>query len=70
MHPSATWLRQGQGDHFKWRLMRASGVPEELITGDGDDYGKLEVCRGAAGGRGRGLLAAIPGEGRLAPTTE
>ena len=22
------------GDHYKWRLMRACGVPEALITGD------------------------------------
>ena len=24
------WL---EGDHYKWRLMRSCGVPEELITG-------------------------------------
>lgn len=29
------------GDHYKWRLMRANGVPEHLITGDGDDYQKF-----------------------------
>ncbi|MHC5248766.1 glucuronate isomerase [Enterococcus sp. LJL90] len=29
------------GDHYKWRLMRANGVPEELITGAGDDYQKF-----------------------------
>ena len=23
------------GDHYKWRLMRACGVPERLITGEG-----------------------------------
>lgn len=28
------WL---DGDHYKWRLMRACGVPEELITGNADD---------------------------------
>lgn len=29
------WLGQGNyGDHYKWRLMRAAGVPERLITGD------------------------------------
>ena len=28
-------------DHYKWRLMRANGVPEELITGDGDDFEKF-----------------------------
>lgn len=25
------WLA---GDHYKWRLMRAAGVPEQLITGE------------------------------------
>ncbi|OIK85853.1 glucuronate isomerase [Oenococcus oeni] len=36
------WLNEGHyGDHYKWRLMRANGVPEELITGDGDDYKKF-----------------------------
>jgi glucuronate isomerase len=36
------WLNDGNyGDHYKWRLMRANGVPEELITGDGDDYDKF-----------------------------
>lgn len=29
------------GDHYKWRAMRAHGVPEALITGDGDDYEKF-----------------------------
>ena len=27
------WL---EGDHYKWRAMRANGTPEELVTGDGD----------------------------------
>ena len=27
------WL---EGDHYKWRAMRANGIPEELVTGDGD----------------------------------
>ena len=31
----------GAGDHYKWRLMRANGTPEELITGDGDPYEKF-----------------------------
>lgn len=36
------WLcKDGAGDHYKWRLMRAAGVPEELISGDGDDYEKF-----------------------------
>ena len=25
------------GDHYKWRAMRAAGVPECLITGNGGD---------------------------------
>lgn len=29
------------GDHYKWRAMRANGVPERLITGDGDPYDKF-----------------------------
>ncbi|MDR3473777.1 MAG: glucuronate isomerase [Devosia sp.] len=41
------WLGSGNyGDHYKWRLMRASGVPERLITGDGEDREKfLAFCR-------------------------
>lgn len=36
------WLNDnGAGDHYKWRLMRANGVPEELISGKGDDYDKF-----------------------------
>jgi glucuronate isomerase len=36
------WLNEGNyGDHYKWRLMRANGVPEKLITGNGDDYDKF-----------------------------
>lgn len=29
------------GDHYKWRLMRSNGVPEEEITGSADDYTKF-----------------------------
>jgi glucuronate isomerase len=38
------WLA---GDHYKWRAMRANGVPEELITGrETSDYDKfLAWCR-------------------------
>ncbi|GIQ62039.1 uronate isomerase [Paenibacillus cisolokensis] len=32
------WL---YGDHYKWRAMRANGVEEAYVTGDGDDYGKF-----------------------------
>lgn len=39
---SQIWINERTfGDHYKWRLMRANGVPEELITGNGDDYQKL-----------------------------
>jgi glucuronate isomerase len=32
------WLA---GDHYKWRLMRANGIDERLITGDAADYDKF-----------------------------
>jgi glucuronate isomerase len=31
------WL---EGDHYKWRAMRANGVPERYCTGDADPYNK------------------------------
>jgi glucuronate isomerase len=34
------WLN---GDHYKWRALRASGVPERLITGDASDWEKFEA---------------------------
>lgn len=30
------------GDHYKWRMMRACGVEEKYITGDGSDFEKFE----------------------------
>jgi glucuronate isomerase len=33
------WL---YGDHYKWRAMRANGVPEEYITGNKSDWEKFE----------------------------
>ncbi|MCD8289259.1 MAG: glucuronate isomerase [Prevotella sp.] len=30
------------GDHYKWRAMRANGVPEKYITGDADDWSKFQ----------------------------
>lgn len=30
------------GDHYKWRLMRAAGVPERCITGDAPDREKFQ----------------------------
>lgn len=32
------WL---EGDHYKWRAMRANGIPEQLITGNADPYDKF-----------------------------
>ncbi|ULQ56999.1 glucuronate isomerase [Flavihumibacter rivuli] len=32
------WLK---GDHYKWRAMRAVGIPEELITGNASDQDKF-----------------------------
>lgn len=44
---SRIWINEGSfGDHYKWRLMRANGVPEDLITGDGDDYQKFLAWAG------------------------
>jgi glucuronate isomerase len=34
------WLRS---DHYKWRAMRANGIPERLITGDGSDREKFQA---------------------------
>ena len=36
---SQVWLG---GDHYKWRLMRANGVPEAYITGDAPDREKFQ----------------------------
>ncbi|MBD1556941.1 glucuronate isomerase [Vibrio sp. S9_S30] len=35
---SQIWL---EGDHYKWRAMRAAGVDEERITGKASDYDKF-----------------------------
>ena len=34
------WLA---GDHYKWRAMRAAGIPERLITGDASDWDKFQA---------------------------
>lgn len=34
------WLN---GDHYKWRAMRANGIKERFITGDAIDYEKFEA---------------------------
>ena len=36
---SQVWL---SGDHYKWRLMRSNGVPEECITGNVSDREKFQ----------------------------
>ncbi|NLW20648.1 MAG: glucuronate isomerase [Clostridiales bacterium] len=36
---AALWLG---GDHYKWRALRACGVPERYITGDASPYEKFE----------------------------
>ncbi|MEA5080895.1 MAG: glucuronate isomerase [Dysgonamonadaceae bacterium] len=33
------WL---EGDHYKWRLMRANGIDEKYITGNASDWEKFE----------------------------
>ena len=35
---TALWL---EGDHYKWRAMRANGVEEQFCTGDADPYDKF-----------------------------
>ena len=37
------WLN---GDHYKWRAMRANGIEEELITGGAKDYDKFLAWSG------------------------
>src|SRR6059036_962983 len=34
------WL---EGDHYKWRAMRANGVPERFCTGDADPFEKFKA---------------------------
>jgi glucuronate isomerase len=34
------WLA---GDHYKWRAMRANGIPEALITGEASDWDKFQA---------------------------
>ncbi len=29
------------GDHYKWRMIRSNGVPEQLITGESSDWDKF-----------------------------
>lgn len=35
-----TWL---DGDHYKWRAMRAAGVPEELVSGPAPDRDRFDA---------------------------
>ena len=34
------WL---EGDHYKWRAMRANGTPENLVTGDASPFEKFQA---------------------------
>src|SRR5438309_6030672 len=34
------WL---EGDHYKWRAMRANGIPERFCTGDASPYEKFDA---------------------------
>ena len=34
------WL---EGDHYKWRAMRANGIAEQYCTGDADPYDKYRA---------------------------
>ncbi|GHV55308.1 uronate isomerase [Spirochaetia bacterium] len=39
---SNIWLGENHyGDHYKWRMMRANGVDENLITGNAEPYDKF-----------------------------
>ena len=31
------------GDHYKWRVMRTNGVPEDMVTGGADPYEKFSA---------------------------
>lgn len=39
-NPTDIWLRH---DHYKWRAMRANGIPESHITGDASDREKFDA---------------------------
>ncbi|MDR1307730.1 MAG: glucuronate isomerase, partial [Treponema sp.] len=35
------WLGENHyGDHYKWRMLRANGINENLITGDAEPWDK------------------------------
>jgi glucuronate isomerase len=34
------WL---DGDHYKWRAMRANGIAERLVTGEASDWDRFEA---------------------------
>jgi len=54
------WL---EGDHYKWRAMRADGVPERAITGEASDWDKFEAWVNAPG-------REVPALRKLARTTD
>ncbi|MDR1970854.1 MAG: glucuronate isomerase [Treponema sp.] len=39
---ASMWLGENRyGDHYKWRMMRANGVDEKLVTGDAEPWDKF-----------------------------
>lgn len=42
--PAQLWL---EGDHYKWRLMRANGAEERLVTGDAEGREKFQAWAAA-----------------------
>jgi glucuronate isomerase len=48
------------GDHYKWRLMRAAGVPEKYITGDAGDRKSSRNGRKCWNGRGQPAVPLEP----------
>ena len=49
------------GDHYKWRVMRSNGVPEEYITGDKPDRERFpEVCRESGDGHRQPDVHLVP----------
>ena len=50
------WL---EGDHYKWRAMRANGVDERFCTGNATDFEKVSRKRGRASRSRNALQPAL-----------
>ena len=60
---SQAWL---YGDHYKWRAMRANGVDERFITGEGSDFEKFQAWAETVHDQGtNGLTIPPPSSGEL-----